>query len=72
MRAIGHATASTADASMGTSWPAQPTVPSRSRSVVAVAETGLSSAIVPSQVGMVAGSTKTLERKAMGQTRICT
>lgn len=44
-------------------------LPKSSRAAVAVEEVGFHSAIVPSQVGMVDGATKTLERKPTGQTR---
>lgn len=51
---------------------AEPGIADSSRAAVAVEETGFHSAIVASQLGMVDGATKTLERKPTGQTRIWT
>ena len=50
----------------------QPGLPKSSRVAVVVAESGFHKAMVPNQDGMVAGSTKTLERKLTGHTKICT
>jgi hypothetical protein len=48
-----------------------PGLPNRSRVAVTVADSGFHSAIVPSQPGMVPGEMKALDRKPIGNSRVC-
>ena len=72
VRMSGQPTESRDDTAGGRNCADQLVVPNRPRNVVAVAEIGLTSAIAPSQAGMVPGSTNTLDRNATGHTRIWT
>lgn len=72
MSTAGHTAASSTECCAAQVGSAHEGLPNRSRTAVAVAESGFQVATAPSPAGMVPGETKALDRKPMGQNSTCT